>query len=553
MDPLGHGLLPRRARRATTVGIALQLYTCNGTVAQQWTLNNGGEVTNPHSKLCLDVKGASSANNTPLILATCGTAITQRWDASAMLPSRGLVSSGVGAVNQFCLTDAAGGLTAGTPFELVPCSYTAAQPTVAGQTITHVGAMLQFAGGCMTAAATKIGAAVTLQPCMGHLLQLWDFGPNGRVYNAGAKMCLDDPHSTKVSGTHLWDLHLQRHRVLSSGPFRAELRPRSNPRALHGPHLVTGKYVEFAPLACRLRTYPLTMTWRSCCRSSRKLSIRYLEGRGADHTWSAPRIAVLALVLANTTSAVAASSVNYVALGDSYSSGVGAGSYTSASGSCDRSTNAASQLWANAHAPAAYTSVACSGAKTTDVTSTQLSALSTATTLVSITIGGNDVNFSGVMEDCVLYSTSTCVSEVNTAEANARSQLPGLLNTVYNNIRSHAPNAKVVVMGYPEFYDLSQSSGCVGLSTQDRTAIDQGSDLIDSIISTAVGSHSNFVYEDVRSHFVGHQICDSNSWMHSTNWLDLDESYHPTAAGQSGAYLPEHLTKGAELSPKIRN
>ncbi|MCW2494585.1 MAG: secreted hydrolase [Jatrophihabitans sp.] len=240
--------------------------------------------------------------------------------------------------------------------------------------------------------------------------------------------------------------------------------------------------------------------------------------------------------------AAGAASAHYVALGDSYSSGVGAGSYTSASGDCDRSTNAASQLWANSHAPASYASVACSGAKTTDVTANQLSALSSTTTLVSITIGGNDVNFSGVMEDCVLYSTSTCVSEVNTAEANARAQLPGLLNTVYNNIRSHAPNAKVVVLGYPEFYDLSQSSGCVGLSTQDRTAIDQGSDLLDSIIATATGSHTNFVFEDVRSYFVGHQICDSNSWMHSTNWLDLDESYHPTASGQSGAYLPA-LTK----------
>jgi hypothetical protein len=52
------------------------------------------------------------------------------------------------------------------------------------------------------------------------------------------------------------------------------------------------------------------------------------------------------------------------------------------------------------------------------------------------------------------------------------------------------------------------------------------------------------VFEDVRPYFVGHQICDSSSWMHSTNWLDLDESYHPTASGQSGAYLPA-LTKGA--------
>ena len=39
----------------------------------------------------------------------------------------------------------------------------------------------------------------------------------------------------------------------------------------------------------------------------------------------------------------------YVALGDSYSSGVGSGSYISSSGSCLRSTLAYSQLWANTH------------------------------------------------------------------------------------------------------------------------------------------------------------------------------------------------------------
>ena len=91
--------------------------------------------------------------------------------------------------------------------------------------------------------------------------------------------------------------------------------------------------------------------------------------------------------------AASASSVNYVALGDSYSSGVGAGSYTSSSGSCDRSTNAYSQLWANANDPASYISVACSGATTSTVISSQLSALSASTTLVSITVGGNDVGF----------------------------------------------------------------------------------------------------------------------------------------------------------------
>src|SRR5580704_6340957 len=177
------------------------------------------------------------------------------------------------------------------------------------------------------------------------------------------------------------------------------------------------------------------------------------------------------LLLAGPASAQAA--VRYVALGDSYSSGVGAGSYTSSSGSCDRSTEAYSQLWANANDPASYVSVACSGATTSSVISGQLSALSGTTTLVSITVGGNNVGFSSVMETCVLDSTSSCVSAIDQAESEMKTELPGALDTLYSDISSDAPNAQVVVLGYTDLYDLSQSSGCIGLSTTDRTDLNQ--------------------------------------------------------------------------------
>jgi lysophospholipase L1-like esterase len=246
-------------------------------------------------------------------------------------------------------------------------------------------------------------------------------------------------------------------------------------------------------------------------------------------------IGVATLVLALAPSASAAGA-RYVALGDSYSSGVGSGSYISSSGSCLRSTLAYSQLWANANAPASYTSVACSGAKTTDVINNQVSALSGSTTLVSVSIGGNDLNFAGVMEDCVLYSTDTCVSELNTAEATARTSLPGWLDNVYNAIRSHAPSAKVVVMDYPRFYhDLWY---CVGLSSTDRNKINEAADVLDGVIQSAASRHG-FAFGDVRSAFgSGHEICDGSSWLHSVDWSDITQSYHPTAAGQSGGYLP---------------
>jgi len=235
-----------------------------------------------------------------------------------------------------------------------------------------------------------------------------------------------------------------------------------------------------------------------------------------------------------------AATVNYVALGDSYSSGVGAGSYISSSGSCDRSTKAYPALWAAANHPTSYTSVACSGAKTTDVIANQLPALSSSTTLVSITVGGNDENFSTIMEDCVIYGTSTCVSEVDAAEADARANLPGKLANVYNGISAKAPNAHVVVLGYPDFYDLTKN--CIGISQTSRTAIDGGINLLDSITQTAAQS-AGFTYADVRPAFSGHEICDSSSWLHSVDWWDITQSYHPTATGQASGYLPVFAAK----------
>ena len=245
-----------------------------------------------------------------------------------------------------------------------------------------------------------------------------------------------------------------------------------------------------------------------------------------------------AAAIALTGAGVAqASSTSYVALGDSYSSGVGAGDYTSASGDCDISTAAYPYLWDGANSPSSFSDESCSGATTTDVIDSQLGALSSSTSLVSITVGGDNVGFTSVMETCVLDSTSSCVSAVDNAESEAETELPAQLDTLYGDITSDAPNAHVVVLGYPELYDLSESSGCTGLSTTDRTDLNQAADTLDSVIETQAEDYG-FTFVDVRPYFSGHEICDSSAWLHSLNFLDIDESYHPTAAGQSGAYYP---------------
>lgn len=223
---------------------------------------------------------------------------------------------------------------------------------------------------------------------------------------------------------------------------------------------------------------------------------------------------------------------SYVALGDSYSSGVGAGSYGS-SGSCKRSANAYGQLWANAHAGTTFTFLACSGAKTGDVLN-QINSMPSSASLVTLTVGGNDAGFTDVITTCTLNSDQTCIDRVNTAKTYVQNTLPSLLDNVYRAVKSKAPNAKLVVLSYPRFYTVPGSCS-VGLSDTKRSAINSGADTLASVLaSRAAAAGAQFV--DVRSAFVGHNICSSASdYLHSLTW-PVDESYHPTAAGQRGGY-----------------
>src|ERR1043165_5465480 len=122
-------------------------------------------------------------------------------------------------------------------------------------------------------------------------------------------------------------------------------------------------------------------------------------------------LAATAVGLTTLSAPASAAAQNYVALGDSYSSGVGTGG-TYSGGNCKRSTNAYPQLWANSHKPASFKFVACSGAVTSDVLNNQISSLSASTSLVTISIGGNDAGFVDVITTCTLNGDSTCANRV---------------------------------------------------------------------------------------------------------------------------------------------
>lgn len=247
--------------------------------------------------------------------------------------------------------------------------------------------------------------------------------------------------------------------------------------------------------------------------------------------------AALALTGASQAQAAeSAAALDYVALGDSYSSGVGAGGYDSASGDCKRSAKAYPRLWAAANSPSTFSFTACSGARTSDVTAGQLGPLSSATDLVSISVGGNDAGFADAMTTCVLQSETNCVNRINQARAYIDSTLPARLDSVYRAIRAKATTARVVVLGYPRFYKLNGT--CIaGLSERERAAINGAADHLNTALAKRAADHG-YAFGDVRPAFTGHEICSGASWLHSLNLLSITDSYHPTAAGYSGGYLP---------------
>ncbi|MEU7903242.1 chitosanase [Actinoplanes sp. NPDC049118] len=64
---------------ATADGTRVQIYDCNGTAAQKWTAAANGTLVNTGSGKCLDAPNGSSANGNRLQIWSCGTGANQRW------------------------------------------------------------------------------------------------------------------------------------------------------------------------------------------------------------------------------------------------------------------------------------------------------------------------------------------------------------------------------------------------------------------------------------------------------------------------------------------
>jgi lysophospholipase L1-like esterase len=274
----------------------------------------------------------------------------------------------------------------------------------------------------------------------------------------------------------------------------------------------------------------------------------------------AGRVGALAVVVAGlvagsvATPAAAQDSgpLDYVALGDSYTAGIGAGDISASLLYFDpRNPNQPPCLQASPGYPDVLdarndvkltVNAACAGSTATMVplqvqAASAASLLNAETDLVTITAGGNDVNFLNVLQTCLLHPVKDCKAAVKAAEATAKTEVLPALTSAYAAIRAKAPNAKIVAVGYPHLFS-PEFPGSTVLADKAAEEFNKGTDTLNKIIEKAAKKSPGTVYVDVTDEFDGHGVGSPDSWfVLNANPLD-GVSFHPTATGYAEGYYP---------------
>jgi lysophospholipase L1-like esterase len=258
----------------------------------------------------------------------------------------------------------------------------------------------------------------------------------------------------------------------------------------------------------------------------------------------------------------------YIALGDSYSSGEGTWdldadrSYAGGAEGCHRSRGAyfaavlqgfrfalGGNLWA------------CSGARVDDVLRggrhgepAQIERLRPDTSLVTLTIGGNDIGFSEIVTRCVVRLPWSSACRDQGPDVRARmSALPAGLASVFDQIGRRAPKARVIVLGYPRPFPVQPAHSVDNIGVTDQAYLNGVVRSLDDTIAAAArqadgglaaaGRPGTVEFADGYAAFDGHELGTAQPYL---NALTIDfrapavqpRSFHPNQLGyQSFARL----------------
>lgn len=293
-----------------------------------------------------------------------------------------------------------------------------------------------------------------------------------------------------------------------------------------------------------------------------------------------------ALLLSQAGLATAASGqvLSILVMGDSYSAGNGAGAYFGAKG-CWRSPNNYAGDFARAveaapyNQPAALTNIACSGDTTqafshwTHGRRPQLDAVNRSYGLIFLTLGGDDIDFAGIVQNCLIQATRDglkCDALLSTAERElGDGTLQARIEDVLTGIRQRAnPNTRIVLLGYPyiegqEQYRLPYSRDkSIAVPTRLRTLEDLGDRTQERAVDRVNAKYRtrNSVFVKTKTLFAGHELYALS--LNPNRWFIAPETdaglawrawwYHPNPTGWeqeaqlllSDPQVPKQITGG---------
>lgn len=258
----------------------------------------------------------------------------------------------------------------------------------------------------------------------------------------------------------------------------------------------------------------------------------------------------------------------YVAMGDSYSSGEGAWNYEpgtdfddrndawpfnddeEAHNRCHRSADAyANIIGGNNPFAGGSTFVACSGSVISDLDNPnhnqtgenpQTDALDDDVSLVTLTLGGNDLGFGEVVADCVKGDFPIVDGCQEKHDQRIADRLPVLyeeLLAAYAKIHKESPDARIVIVGYPQLF-LDNPSDDTWLNAEDKVWMNQkAAELNTTLAAAAKEAGAEFV--DPTDAFRGHGVGSSDPWMNDIDFggpgimLNDPSSFHPNATGHA--------------------
>jgi lysophospholipase L1-like esterase len=116
-----------------------------------------------------------------------------------------------------------------------------------------------------------------------------------------------------------------------------------------------------------------------------------------------------------------------------------------------------------------------------------------------------------------------------------RSTVAASLGTVYAQLRTAAPNATVVVTGYPHLFS-PEFSGPAPFSAEAQALFNAATDTLNGVIASKAAA-AGFQYVDVVDEFAGHGIGAPDPWITFTGFRASDD-LHPTATGYRQGYFP---------------